>query len=110
MPLLTAISGMQFSAFQRAEIPELRQFLISEFGVPATSSVFSREVLTWKYFDGPSGPSGDSSDCSLVARSAGKIIGHVGICPRQFIVSGDGATPVSTMHAIDWVGSLPIPA
>ena len=27
------------------------------------------------------------------------------MCPRQFIVSGDGATPVSTMHAIDWRGS-----
>jgi hypothetical protein len=84
----------------RADIPELSLFLISGFGVPATSSHFSHEVLSWKYFDAPSGPSGDSV-CSLIARSAGRIIGHIGICPNQFIVSGDGATPVSTMHAID---------
>jgi hypothetical protein len=97
-------SGMQITPLRRADIPELSEFLISGFGVPATSSYFSQEVLSWKYFDGPGGPSGDSV-YSLVARSAGRIIGHIGICPRQFIVSGDGATPVSTMHAIDWLGS-----
>jgi hypothetical protein len=102
------ISGMQITPLRRADIPELSQFLIRGFGVPATSSFFSHEVLAWKYFDGPSGPSGDSA-CSLIARSAGRIIGHIGICPRQFIVSGDGATPVSTMHAIDWLGSAAHP-
>ncbi len=102
------ISGRQFTPLRRADIPELRQFLISGFGVPATSSFFSHEVLSWKYFDGPSGPSGDSV-CSLIARSAGRIIGHIGIYPRQFIVSGDGATPVSTIHAIDWLGSAAHP-
>ena len=40
MPLLTAISGMQISPLRRADIPELSQFLISGFGVPATSSFF----------------------------------------------------------------------
>jgi hypothetical protein len=102
------ISGMQITPLQRADIPELSQFLISGFGVPATSTFFSHEVLFWKYFDGPNGPSADSV-CSLIARSAGRIIGHVGICPRQFIVSGDGASPVSTMHAIDWLGSAAHP-
>ena len=97
-------SGMQITPLRRADIPELSQFLTSGFGVPASSSLFSHEVLLWKYFDGPGGPSGDLVH-SLVARSAGKIVGHVGICPRQFIVSGDGAAPVSTMHAIDWLGS-----
>src|SRR5271155_5442103 len=94
--------GTPITPLRRADIPELSQFLIKGFGVPATSSCFSHEVLLWKYFDGPSGPSEDSV-CSLVARSAGKIIGHIGMCPRQFIVSGDDqTTPVSTMHAIDW--------
>src|SRR5580698_10029804 len=97
-------SGRQITPLRRADIPELSQFLINGFGVPATSSCFSHEVLSWKYFDGPSGPLGDSVR-SLIARSAGRISGHVGICPRQFLVSGDGATPVSTMHAIDWLGS-----
>jgi len=97
-------SRRQISPLRRADISELSQFLISGFGVPATSSFFSHEVLAWKYFDGPGGPSEDSA-CSLIARSAGRIIGHIGICPRQLIVSGDGATPVSTMHAIDWLGS-----
>jgi hypothetical protein len=95
------ISGTQITPSRRADIPELSQFLIND---PATSYRFSHEVLLWKYFDGPSGPSEDSV-CSLIARSAGRIIGHIGMCPRQFIVSGNGATPVSTMHAIDWRGS-----
>jgi hypothetical protein len=99
------MTGMKITPLRRAEIPELSQFLISGVGVLATSPFLSHEVLSWKYFDGPSGPSGDSSVCSLVARSRGRIIGHVGICPRQLIVSGDGAPPVSTMHAIDWRGS-----
>ena len=102
------ISGMQITPLRRADIPELSRFLISGFGVPATSSFFSHEVLSWKYFDGPSGPSEDSA-CSLIARSAGRIIGHIGMCPRHFIVSADGATPVSTMHAIDWLGSAAHP-
>jgi hypothetical protein len=98
------ISGTKISPLRRVDIPELSQFLCSGFGVPATSSMFSHEVLAWKYFDGPGGPSVDSA-CSLVARSAGRIVGHIGMCPRQFIVTGDGAAPVSTMHAIDWLGS-----
>ena len=101
-------SGMQITPLRRADIPELSQFLISSRGVPATYSLFSHEILSWKYFDGPSGPSGESVS-SLIARSAGKIIGHVGICLRQFVVSGDGAMPVSTMHAIDWAGSAAHP-
>jgi hypothetical protein len=100
-------SGTQIIPLRRADIPELSQFLISGFGVHTTSSFFSHEVLSWKYFDGRSGPSRDSV-CSLIARSAGRIIGHIGICPRQFIVSGDGE-PVSTMHAIDWLGSAAHP-
>lgn len=102
--------GRQITPLRRDDIPELSQFLISGFGVPATSSFFSPEVLSWKYFDGAThsdggdGPAGDSV-CSLIARSAGRIIAHLGICFRQFVVSGEGSTPVSTMHAIDWLGS-----
>jgi hypothetical protein len=94
--------GTQIVPLRRADIPELSQFLISGFANYATS--FSHEVLLWKYFDGPNGPSEDSV-CSLVARSAGRIIGHVGMCPRQLIVSGDGGTPLSTMCAFDWWSS-----
>jgi hypothetical protein len=96
--------GTQITPLRREDIPELSRFLISGFGVPATTSCFSHEVLSWKYFDGPVGPS-ENSACSLVARSAGKIIGHIGLCRRQFIVTGDRAAPVSTLHAIDWLGS-----
>ncbi len=93
------IFGTQIAPLKRADIPELSQFLISGLGNDATA--YSHEVLLWKYFDGPNGPSEDSV-CSLVARSSGRIVGHVGMCPRQLIVSGDGATPISTMHAFDW--------
>lgn len=96
--------GKQITPLRRDDIPELSQFLIRGYGAPATSHFFSHEVLSWKYFDGPDTLLGDSI-CSLIARSAGMIIGHIGICPRQFIISGDEATPVSTMHAMDWLGS-----
>src|SRR4029078_2914750 len=99
--------GRQITALRRDDIPELSQFLINGFGVPATSSYFSHEVLSWKYFDGPKydghGDSSGASACSLSARSAGRIIAHIGICFRRFVVPGEGG-PVSTMHAIDWLG------
>ena len=101
-------SGTQITPLRRADIPELSRFLINGGGDRAACSHFSHEVLSWKYFDGPSSPSGDSVR-SLIARSAGRIIGHIGMCPRQFFVSGDGATPVSAMHAIDWRGSAAHP-
>jgi hypothetical protein len=94
-------SGTKITPRRRAELPELSRFLINDLAI---SYRFSHEVLSWKYFNGPSGPSEDSA-CSLIARSASKIIGHIGMCPRQFVVSGDGAMPVSTMHAIDWRAS-----
>ncbi len=101
-------SGTQITPLRRADIPELSQFLLGGFSVPATAPCFSHDVLAWKYFDGPGGPS-ENSVCSLVARCAGEIVGHVGICPRQFIVTADPAAPVSTMHAIDWLGSAAHP-
>jgi hypothetical protein len=100
--------GTRIAPLRRDDIPELSRFLIDGFGVPAGSSCFSHEVLAWKYFDGQGGPSEDSTS-SLVARSAGRIVGHVGICPRQLLLPGDGAAPVSTMHAIDWLGSATHP-
>lgn len=95
------ISGTKITPLQRADIPELSQFLSDD---PTTSYLFSHEVLLWKYFDGPCGPSADSVS-SLIARSKGRIIGHIGMCPRHLIAFEDAATPVSTMHAIDWRGS-----
>lgn len=99
-------SKPQITPLRRADIPELSQFLTSGFNVSATSPCFSHEVLSWKYFDGPSGPT-EVSTCSYVARSANKIVGHIGICPRQFVIAGSSAAPVSTMHAIDWLVSTP---
>ncbi|MGH7139760.1 MAG: hypothetical protein ACREHD_28805, partial [Pirellulales bacterium] len=98
----------QIAPLRRADIAELSQFLSSGFGVSANSSCFSPEVLSWKYFDGPGGPSEDSV-CSFIARSAGEVVGHIGICFRQLVVSGNGTAPVSTMHAIDWLGSAAHP-
>jgi hypothetical protein len=101
-------SGKQITPLRRADIPELSEFLSSGFGDPPKASCFSPEALCWKYFDGPGGPSEDSVR-SLIARSAGKIVGHIGICFRRLVVTGNGATSVSTMHAIDWLGSAAHP-
>ncbi|QJW95163.1 hypothetical protein [Frigoriglobus tundricola] len=95
---------MQITPLRRADVPELSQFLTKGISVSATSPLFSPEVLSWKYFDGPGGPAGDSGS-SLVARSGGRIIGHIGMCFRQLIVPGDGAAAVPTMHAMDWLSS-----
>lgn len=100
--------GKQISPLQRADIPELSRFLSDGFAVGADSAFCSPAVLEWKYFDGPGGPSGDSVR-SHVARSAGEIVGHIGICYRQLVVSGEEAAPVSTLHAIDWLGSAAHP-
>lgn len=94
-------SGMQISPLRRADISELSQFLIGSGSDRASTCHLSHEVLSWKYLDGPEGPP-EESVRSLVARSAGKIIGHIGICARQLVVPGLGAPPVSTLHAIDW--------
>jgi hypothetical protein len=99
------ISGTRITSLRRVDVPELSEYLIDN---PATAYRFSHEALLWKYFDGPGGPTEDSA-CSLIGRAAGKIVGHVGICPRQFIVSGDGTTPVSTMKPIDWRASAEYP-
>jgi hypothetical protein len=101
-------SETRIAPARRDDIPELSRFLIDGFGVPSSSPCFSHEVLSWKYFDGPGGPSEDTT-CSKVARSAGRIVGHIGICSRQLILPGEGAVPVSTMHAIDWLGSAAHP-
>jgi hypothetical protein len=94
-------TGTHIAPLRRADIPELRQFLINTGGERPTFAHFAHDVISWKYFDGPRGPS-QTSVSSLIARSADKIIGHIGMCPRQFVVWGNPATPVSTMHAIDW--------
>jgi hypothetical protein len=95
------IPGMNITPLRRADIPELSQFLINNRSDAATSSHLSPEVLSWKYLDGPDGDSDDSTR-SLIARSAGKIIGHIGLCHRQWLTPGNGASPISTTHAIDW--------
>jgi hypothetical protein len=102
---ILATPGVRITPLRRAEIPELSQFLIStDRDPPTTVYRCSQEVLAWKYFDGPGGPS-EHSVSSLIARSAGRIIGHIGLSHRQFIVRGHQATPVSTMHGIDWRAS-----
>ncbi len=82
------------------ELPELRRFLVQGFGGDASAVCFDERVLHWKYFL-PIG--NDSSSRSLIVRHEGKIVGHIGMCPREFYVPGKGR--VSTVHFIDWLAS-----
>ena len=51
-------SRSRITPLRRADIPELSQFLISGFRVPATFFFFlSRGALMEVFLDGPSGPS-----------------------------------------------------
>jgi hypothetical protein len=82
------------------ELPELRQFLVEGFGGDESAVCFDEGVLRWKYFL-PIG--NDSSSRSLIVRHEGKILGHIGMCPREFYVPGKGR--ISTVHFIDWLAS-----
>jgi hypothetical protein len=82
------------------ELPELRRFLVEGFGGDASAVCFDERVLHWKYFL-PIGSSGESR--SLIVRHEGKIVGHIGMCPRELYVPGKGR--VSTVHFIDWLAS-----
>jgi hypothetical protein len=82
------------------ELPELGGFLREGFGEPPDVSHFSEEVLRWKYFE----PCGiEFGPRSYVARAEGRMVGHVGIVPRTFVVRGDTAPadPVAALHFID---------
>jgi hypothetical protein len=84
-------------------LPELSRFLTAGFHAPPDAEFASVDVLRWKYFD-PRG-CGDEAR-SFVARDAGQIIGHIGICPTAFCArSGTSTHIVSALHIIDWLGS-----
>src|SRR5206468_350626 len=46
----------------------------------------------------------DERPRSLVARHEGRIVGHIGLCPRMFRTADD-RPPVSAVHFIDWLAS-----
>ncbi len=82
------------------DLGELRRFLVEGFGANESADCFDERVLHWKYFL-PIGGSGESR--SLIVRHEGKIVGHIGMCPREFYVPGKGR--ISTVHFIDWLAS-----
>jgi hypothetical protein len=104
MPALSddpAAPAAVLGPLQPEDLAELGRFLTEGFGLPAGVECFSPAVLRWKYLD----PGPGAAPRSLLARAAGRIIGHAGICPRVFTVRGEAARTVSTSHCIDWLAA-----
>lgn len=79
-------------------IPELADFLRTEFQVEENSSFATTESLHWKYFD----PDGSGlTGRSLVAREHGRIIGHIGYAPTTFVHGSSNYQ--SCLHMMDWI-------
>lgn len=81
------------------ELPELSEFLTRGFHLSADAESMSAKVLSWKYLTPLSFAQG-TREC--VARNNGKIIGHVGFCPRAFTVRKERCDEIATTHPIDW--------
>jgi hypothetical protein len=95
-------AGYSNAALRPSEVPELSAFLTRGFGLSAGAESMSPDVLRWKYL-GPGGPA--QQPRSLIARAGGSIIGHVGFCPRSFVVRGEAPREIATTHPIDWLAS-----
>jgi hypothetical protein len=102
MPALSddpaATPGAALDSLRPDDLEELARFLTEGFDLPPGVECFSPPVLRWKYLATGAAPR------SLVARAAGRIIGHAGFCPRTFTVAGADCT-VSTTHCIDWLAA-----
>jgi len=92
---------IEIHPLRKAEIPALRDFLISGFNELADAEFASEPVLEWKYFD----PIGDNAGPrAFIATLNGRIVASVGICPTHFVM-GESGQMVSAMHGVDWLAS-----
>src|SRR5436305_8857228 len=82
------------------DLPALGRFLIDGFGLARDASHVTEAALWWKYFEPCGVPFGPRS---FLACSAGRIVGHVGIVPREFVVRGSSgpSDPIPALHFID---------
>jgi predicted N-acetyltransferase YhbS len=90
--------------FRAADLAELSQFLIAGFHAADDAEFAAEDVLRWKYLDEQPG---FSSPRSFVAKSGGRIVGHVGISQVDVTFAGPDDQPrrVSALHMMDWLGS-----
>lgn len=96
------LTGQSITALSEADLPDLRHFLIRGFGVADATSCFDANVLRWKYLEKLENVQGPRS---LITRHNGQIVGHIGLCPRQWVVRAHAPARVSTVHCMDWLAS-----
>jgi hypothetical protein len=101
------LSGQSITPLSEADLPDLRRFLISGFRVEEGATCFNANVLHWKYLAKLGNIEGPRS---LIARQNGQIVGHIGLCPREWVVRGQDQTRVSTVHFMDWLASPDCPS
>jgi hypothetical protein len=86
------------------DLRDLSRFLLEGFHAPEDSAFASSEVLRWKYFEPMGGDAGDLPRSYLAREGgAGRVVGHVGVCPARFRGVGLPPEGVSTIHMIDWL-------
>src|SRR5262245_33500315 len=99
--------GYKINPIIPGDLAGLCRFLADGFRLPADTGCMSPDVLRWKYLD-PAAPG--PAPLSLVARAGDAIVGHVGLCPRTFVVRGEGAREVMTTMPIDWLAATEHPS
>jgi hypothetical protein len=95
----------QIRATTLDELSEVGQFLREGFREPPDIAYFTEPALRWKYFE-PCGV--EFGPRSYVARANGRIVGHVGIVPRTFVVHG-GTAPTGLVPALHFIDLLAAP-
>ena len=95
----------QIQATTPDEIPAIGQFLREGFRQPPDISYFTEPALRWKYFE-PCGV--DFGPRSYVAMANDRVVGHVGIVPRPFVLRVCTA-PASFLPALHFIDLLADP-
>jgi hypothetical protein len=96
--------ALEIRPLESGDLDELGRFLTAGFGAGADADFASADVLRWKYLESM-GDAQEPEPRSLIARDeSGAIVGHLGFCPVEFVVS-PGGDCVPALHMIDWLGS-----
>ncbi|MEY4386310.1 MAG: hypothetical protein RLY20_1593 [Verrucomicrobiota bacterium] len=91
----------QILATEEARVPELSQFLIDGFQLPASGrSALMPASLRWRYFE----PRG-TGPRSLVVREGNRFTAHIGVIPTSFVQPGNPTFNIPAVHPVDWLST-----
>jgi hypothetical protein len=95
-------AGLSIDSTRPEDLNGLSRFLTAGFRRGDGAALFAPDCLRWKYFE----PCGiDHGPRSFLARAGAEIVGHIGLCPRRFVVRNGTTREVTTLHFVDWLAS-----